>query len=284
MLSKKQKREYDMSSIELVPRPAVIKDIIEESKDVKSYILEMSDTSKMNALPGQFVEISVQGSGEATFAVSRRLEDNNNFIISVKRVGHLTKMLHRAARGDVVGVRGPYGNSFPVADWHGKNIYIIGGGIGLAPLRPVVDYILSKRNEYTSMKIIFGARSPEDILYKEDLKNWSNDKRISLNTTIDIPHEGWNGRVGLIPAVVKDLAIRSDNSIAVVCGPPIMIKFTVNALKELKWSFTQIYTTLEMKMQCGIGQCGRCNIGEKFICKDGPVFRLDQIPEFISLI
>ena len=272
-----------MASNELIPRPAEIKEVIEESKDVKSYVLEMSDAARVSALPGQFIEISVQGFGEATFAISRLPADGKKFIISVKRVGHLTKMLHRAVQGDIVGVRGPYGNSFPVDDWFGKNIYIIGGGIGLAPLRPVIDHLLLKRDEYAGLKIIFGARSPEDILYKEDLENWNKDKRITLNTTIDIPHEGWNGRVGLIPEVVQDLAISSENGIAVVCGPPIMIKFTINALKELKWSFKQIYTTLEMKMQCGIGQCGRCNIGEKFICKDGPVFRLDQIPEFTPL-
>lgn len=272
-----------MSTIELVPRPAVIREINKESKDVKSYLLEISDAGKISALPGQFVEISIQGSGEATFAISRSLKENANFIISVKRVGHLTKMLHRAVCGDIIGVRGPYGNSFPVEDWYGKYVYIIGGGIGLAPLRPVIDYVLSKRNKYAGIKVIFGARTPDDILYKEDLEKWNHDRRIIMETTIDIPHEGWNGRVGLIPAVVKDLAIKPEDSIAVVCGPLIMIKYTVNALKELKWSFEQIYTTLEMKMQCGIGQCGRCNIGEKFICKDGPVFRFDQIPEFIPL-
>ncbi|UCD06035.1 MAG: FAD/NAD(P)-binding protein [candidate division WOR-3 bacterium] len=268
-----------MATIELVPEPAMIKKVIQESRDVKSYVLKLDKSRKIAARPGQFVEVSVQGFGEATFAVTRTSKDGSDFTISVKRMGHLTKMLHRAVRGDMVGVRGPYGNSFPVDAWKGKDIVIIGGGIGLAPLRPIIDHILQHREDYGKLEIIFGARTPEDILYKEDLGIWENDETIQLHTTIDVPFEGWNGRVGVVPVVVKDLALKPDSRVAVVCGPPIMIKFTVAALRELKWSDDRIYTTLEMKMQCGIGQCGRCNIGEKFICKDGPVFSLDQIPE-----
>lgn len=269
-----------MATIELVPKPATIKEIIKESRDVKSFVLEMNEPQGMNVRPGQFIEVSVQGYGEATFAVTRTSKDRKEFTISVKRIGHLTKIMHRTAEGDIVGVRGPYGNSFPVDTWKGKNIVIIGGGIGMAPLRPVIDHILERRKEFGNLQIVFGARSPADILYKEDLKKWEQDKKIQLHTTIDVPFEGWNGRVGVVPVVVKDLAVKSDNKIAVVCGPPIMIKFTVAALKELGWPDDKIFTTLEMKMQCGIGQCGRCNIGEKFICKDGPVFSLDQIPTY----
>ncbi len=269
-----------MVNIELVPKPATIKEIIEESRDVKSFVLGYVEPESMNARPGQFIEVSVQGYGEATFAVTRIAHEGKEFTISVKRIGHLTKILHRAAEGDIIGVRGPYGNSFPVDEWSGKNILIIGGGIGLAPLRPVIDHVLEHRKEFGDLEIIFGARSPADILYKEDLKKWEQDKGIRLHTTIDVPFEGWNGRVGLVPVVVKDLAVKADNKIAVVCGPPIMIKFTVAALKELGWPDERVFTTLEMKMQCGIGQCGRCNIGEKFICKDGPVFSLDKIPAY----
>ena len=269
-----------MAKIELVPKPATIREIIEESRDVKSFVLEMSDAQLMDFRPGQFIEVSVQGYGEATFAVTLTSKDKKRFSISVKRIGHLTKIMHRAAQGDIVGVRGPYGNCFPIDTWKDKNIVIIGGGIGLAPLRPVIDHILHNRKEFGHLQIIFGARSPADILYKEDLKKWEQDKTVELHTTIDVPVEGWNGRVGLVPVVVKDLALKPDNKIAVVCGPPIMIKFTVAALKELGWPDEKIFTTLEMKMQCGIGQCGRCNIGEKFICKDGPVFSLDQIPAY----
>jgi sulfhydrogenase subunit gamma (sulfur reductase) len=269
-----------MARIELVPRPAVIKHIINESRDVKSFVIEMQEGRVMHAVPGQFVEVSVQGMGEATFAVSRLIQKKKQFIVSVKRLGHLTKMLHRSAEGNIIGVRGPYGNNFPLDEWQGKDVMIIGGGIGLAPLRPVIDHILAHRSDYGHLDIIFGARSPEDILFKEDLEKWQKAKDIVLYTAIDIPHEGWEGRVGLIPAVVRDVNIKPDDRIAVICGPPVMIRFTVAAMKDLGWPEHSIYTTLEMKMQCGIGQCGRCNIGEKFICKDGPVFRLDEIPAY----
>ncbi len=272
-----------MSSLELLPKPAQVTKVVSESADVKSLVLQPEKTTKMKALPGQFVEVSIQGAGEATFAISRLPRQGKEFTISVKRVGHLTRMLHRCSAGDTVGVRGPYGNSFPVKAWKGKGIVIIGGGIGLAPLRPVVDSLLDTAGDYKSIDIVFGARSPQEMLFTDDLNNWEHDERISLYTTIDIPAEGWSGRVGLIPTVVKDLALKPDNRVAVICGPPIMIKFTILALKELGWSDNTMYTTLEMKMQCGIGQCGRCNIGDKMICKDGPVFRLDQIPSYALL-
>ena len=265
---------------ELVPGPAVIKKLDRESADVVSLELEKSDGSPMESLPGQFVEVSVQGNGESTFAVSRLASDRRRFTVSVKRMGHVTRMLHRATEGEVVGVRGPYGRPFPVEEWKGKGIVVIGGGIGLAPLRPVVDHVLAHRDGYRGLEVVFGARTPQDMLFKSDLDTWQKDEYVRLHTTIDFAHEGWTSRVGFVPVVVKDLALRPDGRVAIICGPPIMIRLTVAALAELGWSDDRLYTTLEMKMQCGIGQCGRCNIGEKFICKDGPVFRLDELPAY----
>lgn len=266
-----------MSKIEFVPQPVTIKKIIQESSDVKSLVLERNDGQKIEFRSGQFVEISVQGIGESTFTISRLSKERKEFTVSVKRIGHLTRMLHRLSEGEIVGMRGPYGNCFPLDEWRGKNLVIIGGGIGLAPLRPVIDSVLDQRGEYGHVEIVFGARSPEDILFKDDLSLWEKDTSIALYTTIDIPHEGWQGRVGFIPDVVKDLSMRPNNNVAVLCGPPIMIRLTVDALRSLGWPDERIYTTLEMKMQCGIGQCGRCNIGGMLICKDGPVFRLDRL-------
>jgi NAD(P)H-flavin reductase len=271
-----------MNQHELIPYPVTIKEIITESRDIKTLILSQNNDHTIRAAPGQFVEVSLPGYGEATFAITRMVNDKE-LALSIKRLGHLTKMLHRTSVGDTIGIRGPYGNHFPVDDWHNKTIHIIGGGIGIAPLRPVIDHILSSRQEYRSLHILFGARTPQDIIYKDDLKKWQKDSSISLITTIDIPQEQWNGRVGLIPQVINDIQYSPRNAIAVVCGPPVMIKFTIAALYELGWESDAMYTTLEMKMQCGIGQCGRCNIGDKFICTDGPVFRLDQIPEFFTL-
>jgi NAD(P)H-flavin reductase len=263
--------------MELIPKPVIIKKIITESKDVKSFSLEFEDESKMNSLPGQFVEATIQGIGESTFAISRLNQDQKSFEISVKKIGHLTKMLHRMSEGEIIGIRGPYGRSFPIEEWKGKNIFLIGGGIGLAPLRPIIDYLMNNRKDFGHIDIIFGARTPEDILYKTDLENWQNAEDTTVVKTIDIPAEGWTGTVGFVPSVVKDMGLKPDNRIAITCGPPIMIKYTIEALKEQKWLPENIYTTLEMKMQCGIGQCGRCNLGSMMICKDGPVFNLKQI-------
>jgi sulfhydrogenase subunit gamma (sulfur reductase) len=265
-------------ALELVPRPAVLKQVVEESLDVKSFVFEFSDGTALNSLPGQFVEVSMPGVGESTFAVSRLEENGCRFHVSVKRMGHVTKALHRSAAGETVFVRGPYGKPFPVADWKGKDILVIGGGIGLAPLRPVVDHILANRKDYGKLDILFGARTPGDMIFRADLAAWGENPDIKLTKTIDIECVDWDGCVGLLPDVVKQQGYRSDGSIAVVCGPPTMIRFTMAALRDLGWPDAQVYTTLEMKMQCGIGQCGRCNIGGKYVCKDGPVFRLDQIP------
>jgi NAD(P)H-flavin reductase len=267
-----------MSPSELVPRPATVLSVIQESADVKSFELQFVDGSPLASLPGQFVEVSVQGYGEATFAVSRLSADRQRFTVSVKRMGHLTRMLHRLAAGETVGARGPYGRPFPVADWSGRHVCIIGGGIGLAPLRPVVDWVLQHRADYTGLEVLFGARTPADMLFKDDLAAWAKDASVKLHTTIDYPAEGWTGRVGFVPVVAKDLGVKADGRVAVVCGPPIMIKLTAAALKELGWPEASIYTTLEAKMQCGIGQCGRCNIGDKLICQDGPVFSIAEIP------
>jgi sulfhydrogenase subunit gamma (sulfur reductase) len=265
-------------ALELVPRPAVLKQVVDESLDVKSFVLEFADGSALNSLPGQFVEVSMPGVGESTFAVSRLEPGARRFHVSVKRMGHVTKILHRSAAGETIFVRGPYGKPFPVSDWKGTDILVIGGGIGLAPLRPVVDHILANRKDYGKLDIVFGARTPGDMIFRADLTAWGRDSGIKLVKTIDIECVDWDGCVGLLPNVVKQQAYKSDRRIAVVCGPPIMIRFTMAALRELGWPDQQIYTTLEMKMQCGIGQCGRCNIGGKLVCKDGPVFRLDQIP------
>ena len=265
-------------TVELIPRVAALKQVIDESTDVKSFAFEFADPSTLGSLPGQFVEISLPGVGESTFAVSRLEDAGRRFYVSVKRMGHVTKALHRSAAGETAFVRGPYGRPFPVADWKGEDILIIGGGIGLAPLRPVVDHMLANRKDYGKLDILFGARTPGDMIFRDDLAAWGKDSSIRLVKTIDVECADWDGCVGLLPNVVKQQGYKCDGRIAVVCGPPIMIRFTVAALRELGWPDEQVYTTLEMKMQCGIGQCGRCNIGGKYVCKDGPVFRLDQIP------
>ena len=182
--------------------------------------------------------------------------------------------------GQQITVRGPYGNGFPVeSDFKGKNLLFIAGGIGLAPLRSVINYVRDKRENYGTVQIIYGSRSKDDLVdYQEIINEWMKDDGIEVNLTIDREQEGWDGHVGFVPNYVKELNPDISKTV-VMCGPPIMIKFTLAGLKELGFNETQVFTTMELRMKCAIGKCGRCNIGNKYVCKDGPVFRFDQLDE-----
>jgi len=255
--------------------------IIEETPNIKSFQVVFNDAEKMKNFkyePGQVGQLSIFGVGESTFVINSPPTRMEYLQFSVMKAGEVTAALHNIYEGDEIGVRAPLGNWFPYNEMKGKNILFIGGGIGLAPLRPVVDHVLAHRTDYGKLDILFGARTPGDMIFRADLAAWGKDAGVKLVKTIDIECVDWDGCVGLLPTVVKEQGYRPDGRIAVVCGPPIMIRFTMATLRELNWPDAQVYTTLEMKMQCGIGQCGRCNIGGKYVCKDGPVFRLDAIP------
>ena len=190
----------------------------------------------------------------------------------------VTNYLHNMSVGDEILVRGPYGNHFPVETvLKGQDLLFIAGGIGLAPLRSVINYVRDNRENYGKINIVYGSRSKDDLVdYQEILDEWSKDCKVDL--TIDREQEGWDGHVGFIPNYVKEL--KPDlNRTVLICGPPIMIKFTLDGLKELGFQEEQVYTTMELRMKCGIGKCGRCNIGDKYVCKDGPVFRFDELSE-----
>ena len=221
---------------------------------------------------GQFCEISALGEGESTFVISGDADRPERLTVSTKRMGAHTEALHHLYPGALIGFRGPYGKPFPVDEWHGKDVVIAGGGIGLAPLRPVIYHVLNHRDDYGKLTIIYGARSPQDLIFHKDLENWGQAPDTELVVTVDKGDESWEGREGFVPAVLKEVSPSASNAIAVTCGPPIMIKFTLPVFNEIGFEPGQIYTTLEMKMKCGLGQCGRCNIGPYYVCKDGPVF------------
>ena len=182
--------------------------------------------------------------------------------------------------GDEITVRGPYGNHFPVEDkLKGKDLLFIAGGIGLAPLRSVINYVLDNRDDYGTVDILYGSRSADDLVQLKEIQEvWMKAKDVHVHLTIDREQEGWNGHVGFVPAYLKELELSTDKT-ALICGPPIMIKFVLQGLQELGFSTSQVYTTLELRMKCGIGKCGRCNVGSKYVCKDGPVFRCDELNE-----
>lgn len=251
-----------------------------EAGDLKTFevtFLNEEDRRNFQYTPGQFVEVSLFGVGEAPFGIASSPVEKDILKFTVKKVGKLTSELHEKEPGEIIGIRGPLGNSYPVEKMQNKNVVVIGGGFAFTTLRSLTVYILNNRDKFRNLTVIYGARTPGELMYKEELKEWEERKDIDLILTVDKGDKDWTKREGFVPTVTKEVAPSPENAVAVVCGPPVMIKFTLPVLYELKFSPSQIYTSLEMRMKCGIGKCGRCNIGEKFVCVDGPVFSCEEL-------
>ena len=263
----------------LIPKVGIVTDIRTDTPDVKTFRVESPEGGVMfKHMPGQCAFLSMPGVGEALFSITSSPTQTNYMEFSIKRCGCVTEWLHAMEVGQQITVRGPYGNGFPVeTDLKGKDLLFIAGGIGLAPLRSVINYCRDNRANYGTIDIIYGSRSKEDLVdYEEIVNEWMKEDGINVHLTIDREQDNWDGHVGFVPNYVKE--VNPDLSKTVLmCGPPIMIKFTLGALKELGFKETQVYTTMELKMKCAVGKCGRCNIGSKYVCKDGPVFRFDQL-------
>ena len=263
----------------LIPKVGIVTDIRTDTPDVKTFRVEAPEGGVMfKHMPGQCAFLSMPGVGEALFSITSSPTQTNYMEFSIKRCGCVTEWLHAMEVGQQITVRGPYGNGFPVeTDLKGKDLLFIAGGIGLAPLRSVINYCRDNRANYGTIDIIYGSRSKEDLVdYEEIVNEWMKEDGINVHLTIDREQDNWDGHVGFVPNYVKE--VNPDLSKTVLmCGPPIMIKFTLGALKELGFKETQVYTTMELKMKCAVGKCGRCNIGSKYVCKDGPVFRFDQL-------
>ncbi len=266
-----------------IPSLTVIRKITTENEvnDIKTFDLVFQDQKAMENFKhrcGQFAEISVFGAGECPIGIASSPMDEKYIQFTVKKVGVVTTALHNSEEGEVIGVRGPFGNGFPLEKMEGRNVVIVGGGFAFTTLRSLTKFVLHEKNRdrFKDLTIIYGARDPGELIYKYDLEAWGKRDDVSLNVTIDRAVPGWTGLVGFVPAVLKEVAPSSDNAILIVCGPPIMIRFTMPVIKELGFSAENIFLSLEMKMKCGIGKCGRCNIGDKFVCKDGPVFSYEE--------
>ncbi len=265
------------------PELATVREVIQETANIRTLRLTLDDPEKMRQFsfqPGQVGQLSVFGVGESTFVINSPPTCKDYLQFSVMRVGEVTQRLHQLTVGDQLGVRAPLGNSFPVESMEGKHILFIAGGIGMAPLRTLLLTLLGKRERYGDITLIYGARSPMDLCYRYDFEDWKA-RGTEMVLTVDQEFPGWKERVGFVPTVLSEESPSPHNRIAVVCGPPIMIKFVLFGLKELEFEDRQILTTLEKRMKCGIGICGRCNIGSKYVCVDGPVFDFDQIRHMV---
>ena len=273
---------HDKYSLDtLVPQIGIITDIRQETPDVKTFRVNAPEGGKLfEHMPGQCAMVCVPGVGEAMFSITSSPTNKEYQEFSIKKCGVLTDCLHSLEVGDQITVRGPYGNNFPVdTELKGKNLLFVAGGIGLAPLRSVINYVIDNRADYGTVDILYGSRSADDLVQLKEIQEvWCKTEGVNVHLTIDREQEGWDGHVGFVPSYLKELEFSNDKTV-LVCGPPIMIKFVLQGLKEMGFGNEQIYTTFELRMKCGIGKCGRCNIGSKYVCKDGPVFRYDQVEE-----
>lgn len=270
-----------MTNENLIPKIGVITDIRKDTEDVKTFRVVGLDGKKLfEHLPGQCAMVSVPAVGECMFSITSSPTNKEYMEFSIKKCGCVTSIIHSLEVGQQITVRGPYGKNFPVeADFKNKDLLFIAGGIGLAPLRSVINYVRFYRKNYGKVIIVYGARSMDDLVDINEIQNeWTKEENFEVYLTIDREQVGWNGHVGFVPSYVKELGL-NPNMTAVLCGPPIMIKFTLQGLLELGFKKENVYTTLELRMKCGIGKCGRCNVGNKFVCKDGPVFRMDELDE-----
>ncbi|MDP4268304.1 MAG: FAD/NAD(P)-binding protein [Bacteroidota bacterium] len=258
--------------------------VTEEAPSVKTFRLKFvneEEGKKFTFKAGQFGEYSVFGEGESTFCIASSPTRDGYIECTFRQAGRVTTALANLGEGDTVGFRGPYGNVFPIDDWKGKNLLFIAGGIALPPMRCVIWNCLDLRENFKDFTIVYGAKSVNDLVYKHELKEWEERPDVNLITTVDPGGEtpDWKGEVGFVPTIVEKTAPKAENTIAIVCGPPIMIKFTFPVLEKLGFKEENIYTTLENRMKCGFGKCGRCNVGKVFVCKDGPVFNLTQLKD-----
>ncbi len=264
-----------------VPFLMKIEEIITETEDekIKTFVLSFAreeDKERFAYIPGQFAEISVFGKGEAPFGMASTPTVPERLEFSVSKIGVVTGALHNMEKGDTVGVRGPLGNGYCLEAFRGRNLLLVGGGFGFSTLRSLTNYILHERNRKTfgDLTVVYGARRPGLLLYRRDLEAWGQRTDLRLHLTVDQKEEGdeWQGRVGLVPNVIRSLAPGPGNTVAVVCGPPAMMRFTLPVLRDLGFGDENILLSLEKRMKCGIGKCGRCNVGSKYVCSDGPVF------------
>ena len=265
-----------------LPYLMTVEKITKEAPGVKTFRLKFQDEEEAAAFDfkaGQFGEYSAFGDGESTFCIASSPTRKGYIDCTFRETGRVTSGLSSLEEGSTMGFRGPYGNVFPLDEWKGKSLVFIAGGIALPPMRCVIWNALDLRENFKDITIVYGARTVNDLVYKSELKEWADRPDVKMVTTVDPGGQtaDWKGEVGFVPTIVEKVAPSAENTIAIVCGPPVMIKFTFPVLERLGFRDDQVYTTLENRMKCGVGKCGRCNVGKLYICKDGPVFSKEEL-------
>lgn len=269
-----------MSDNVYIPKLAEIISIKEEvggARAIKTLRTRFVNNDEFSYKSGQCAMLSIFGRGESMISISSSPAVKDYLQFSIMKMGRVTSSIHSLKEGDVIGIRGPYGNNFPLDEWKGKDLVFIGGGIGLAPVWSVLHSALAKRDDFGRISLFYGARSSKDIIFRDEINELKS--QIDVNLSIDVGEELWDDYVGFVPNNVLDKKPTPENAISITCGPPIMIKFVIQNLKEIGFRDDQIYTTVENKMKCGIGKCGRCNIGVQYVCQDGPVYSWAELKE-----
>ena len=269
-----------------LPQTSTIIEIREEAaglRPIKTFKVTQPQGDGFGHRPGQCAMVGILGTGESMISIASSPTRKGYLEFSIMRLGKVTSALHDCESGDTISLRGPYGNGFPIHEWKGKNIITIGGGIGQAPLRPIIQYILDNRNDFGMLDVVYGSRTSQDLCFKEEMVDMAERDDMRVHLSIDIDEPDWTGFVGYVPSNLLRIKPSPENTIAVTCGPVVMIRYVIKNLVELGFSHEQIFTTLENRMKCGIGKCGRCNVGNLYVCKDGPVFSyatLKNLPEY----
>ncbi len=264
------------------PINAEIIDIIEESPTIKSFVVQPQESFNFDT--GQFVELTLPGAGEAPFTPSSSPAQTDKMEITIMKAGRVTTLLHSCEKGQKVGIRGPYGHGYPVDDYVGKEVYIVGGGVGLAPIRSLFLTLVDRIKDFKSVVCRYGAKTPADFIYKNTLfGQWRNIDGVDIKLTVDQANGDWRENVGVVTTILSPEDVNIENAVGVVCGPPVMMKFATIKLLEFGFKPEQIYLSMEKNMSCGFGKCGHCMLGKYYVCKDGPVFSYDMIKDYQNI-
>ena len=263
------------------PTRSEVLDVKTETPTIKTITLRPETSVSFET--GQFVELTVPGVGEAPFTPSSMTSVKETLEVSVMRVGKVTERIHALRPGDTVGVRGPFGSGYPLNEFAGKEILVVGGGCGFAPLRSLMYELFDRSSQFKKLLFRGGCRTPQDFLYRQEITGWASRDDLDMKLTVDVGDESWSGNVGMVTTILDGMDVDTTAAIAVVCGPPVMMKFASLKIQELGFSDDRIYLSMEKNMSCGFGKCGHCRLGTYYTCKDGPVFRFDKIRDFSNI-
>lgn len=286
--------KFSMSTESAKPASALPADpFVPQSYEVVAVQRELADTVTLELSPatgdrpdfaaGQFNMLYAFGVGEAAISLSGDSTEHAGFVHTVREVGAVSAAIASLEVGDAVGLRGPFGTCWPVIEAAGSDVVFVAGGLGLAPLRPAIYAVLANRDRYGRVAILLGSRNPGEILYRRELEQWRQRRDVDIQVTVDHADADWHGHVGVVPKLIPRAAFDPDDTVAMVCGPEVMMRFTVNALRDEGVSDDRIHVSMERNMKCAIGLCGHCQYGPAFICKDGPVMRFDRIADLFSI-